>query len=48
MALLTRAPDADGEGVWSRHRDADVKFVVSSTGDGGHRARAPRRARYKP
>jgi hypothetical protein len=25
--LKTRAPDADGEGVWSWHPDAGVKFA---------------------
>jgi hypothetical protein len=46
--LLTRAPEAYGEGVWSRHRDAGVSSWRQLRGDGGQRARAPRRARYKP
>jgi hypothetical protein len=48
MALLTRAPEADGEDVWSWHLDAGVKFLRSKLlrGDGGQRARAPGRARY--
>jgi hypothetical protein len=25
---VTRAPEAYGEGVWSRHRDADVKSAA--------------------
>jgi hypothetical protein len=48
MALLTRAPNADGKIVWSWHPDAGVKFALRSAGDGGKRARSPGRARYKP
>ena len=42
MVLLTRAPDADGEVVWSWHPDAGVKFVEAKafTGDGGQKARS--------
>jgi hypothetical protein len=47
-AQLTRAPDADGEDVWSRRPDAGVKFALRSAGDGGYQARTPRRARDKP
>src|SRR5688572_20027336 len=28
MALLTRAPEADGKDVWSRHPQAGVKFAA--------------------
>src|SRR6185436_5490747 len=47
-AQLTRAPEADGKGVWSRHPDAGVKLALRSVSDGGKRARSPGRARYKP
>ena len=40
MMLLTRASDADGEGVWSWHPDAGVKFALGSAGDGGQKARS--------
>ena len=33
MALLTRAPNADGKIVWSWHPDAGVKFALRSAGD---------------
>jgi hypothetical protein len=46
--LLTRAPDADGEVVWSRRPDAGVKLAATSAGDGGKQARSPGRARSKP
>ena len=46
------APDenakAYGEVVWSWRRDAGVKLVELSTGDGGKQARSPGRARSKP
>ena len=48
MVLETRALDADGEDVWSWRPDAGVKFALRSAGDGGKKARSPRRARYKP
>ena len=40
MVLLTRAPEADGEDVWSWHPDAGVKFAMRSAGDGGQKARS--------
>ena len=47
---LTSVAQADGEAVWSWRPDAGVKFVRSKllTGDGGKKARSPRRARNKP
>jgi hypothetical protein len=39
MALLTSALEADGEGVWSWHPDAGVKFALRNAGDGGQKAR---------
>src|SRR6202022_2508079 len=48
MALLTRALEADGKGVWSWHPDAGVKFALRRAGDGGKRADSPGRARYRP
>jgi hypothetical protein len=41
---------ADGEAVWSRRRDAGVKFLRSKLpgDDGGNKARSPGRARNKP
>src|SRR5437868_12311867 len=46
---LTSGAKADGEGVWSWHPDAGVKFAeVISADDGGKRARSPGRARRKP
>ena len=47
---LTNGAEAYGEDVWSRHRDAGVKFLRSELlrGDGGKKARSPGRARYKP
>jgi hypothetical protein len=44
-----RKPDADGEVVWSWRPDAGAKFVRSKllAGDGGKKARSPRRARSK-
>ena len=40
---------ADGEVVWSWRPDAGAKFAGSSpAGDGGKKARSPRRARSKP
>ena len=46
----TNVADADGEVVWSWRPDADAKFVRSTllAGDGGKKARSPRRARSKP
>ena len=38
MALLTRAPEADGKDVWSRHPQAGVKFAPRSAGNGGKSA----------
>ena len=38
MALLTKALEADGKGVWSWHPDAGVKLAVSPAGNGGKRA----------
>jgi hypothetical protein len=42
MVLLTRALEADGEGVWSWHPDAGVKFLRSELlrDDGGQKARS--------
>ena len=40
MVSLTRAPDADGEGVWSWHPDAGVKFACRNADDGGQKARS--------
>ena len=40
MVLLTTALEADGEGVWSWHPDAGVKFAMRSAGDGGQNARS--------
>ena len=50
MVLLTRAPEADGEVVWSWLPDAGVKFLRSKLfgDDGGKKARSPGRARSKP
>ena len=42
---------ADGEVAWSRPPDAEVKFgddALHHAGDGGKKARSPRRSRYKP
>jgi hypothetical protein len=49
-APITNGVEADGEGVWSRCPDAGIKFLGSRLfrGDGGKKARSPRRARYKP
>jgi hypothetical protein len=49
-APITNGAEADGEVVWSRRPDAGVKFLRSKLlkGDGGKKARSPRRARYKP
>jgi hypothetical protein len=46
----TNVTEADGEAVWSRRPDAGVKFLGSRLlrGDGGKKARSPRRARNKP
>ena len=38
MTLLTRALEADGKDVWSRHPQAGVKFVLRRAGDGGKSA----------
>jgi hypothetical protein len=38
LALLTRALEADGKIVWSRHPDAGVKVALRSAGDGGKSA----------
>ena len=35
MALLTRAPEADGEVVWSWLPDAGVKSALRRADDGG-------------
>ena len=48
MVLKTSALEADGEVVWSRRPDAGVKFALRRAGDGGKKARSPRRARNKP
>ena len=48
---LTNGTEAYGEVVWSRRPDAGVKPFEKQTllrGDGGKKARSPRRARYKP
>ena len=37
---LTRAPEADGEVVWSWHPDAGVKSALRRAGDGGQNARS--------
>src|SRR6266403_1119562 len=41
---LTRVAEADGEDVWSWHRDAGVKFLRSKLlrDDGGKKARSPK------
>ena len=39
MAPLTKAPEVDGEGVWSRCPDAGIKFALRSASDGGNKAR---------
>jgi hypothetical protein len=47
-ALQTRAPEADGQAVWSRRPDAGVKSAMMLShraGDGGKKARSPGRAR---
>ena len=45
MALLTRAPEADGEIVWFRHPQAGVKFAAMGVaGDGGKVQGSPRRS----
>ena len=39
MALLTRALEADGKDVWSRHPQAGVKFAAKgAAGNGGKSA----------
>ena len=40
IALLTKALEADGEGVWSWHRGAGAKFALRRAGDGGKKARS--------
>jgi len=49
MALLTRAPDADGEIVWFRHPQAGVKFLRNKflRGDGGKSAELTEESTYK-
>ena len=51
MARRTNAVIVDGEVVWSWHPDADAKLatmLAHRAGDGGKKARSPRRARRKP
>jgi hypothetical protein len=50
MARQTNVAEADGEVAWSRPPDAEVKLLRNKLlrGDGGKRARSPRRSRYKP
>ena len=51
MARQTNVACADGEVAWSRPPDAEVKFgddALHHAGDGGKKARSPRRSRYKP
>ena len=48
MALMTRAPEADGEMVWFRHPQAGVKFVLRRAGDGGKSAGLAEEITYKP
>ena len=48
MALLTRAPEADGEIVWFRHPHAGVKFAPRRAGDGGKSAWLTGEITYKP
>ena len=48
MALLTRALEADGEIVWSRHPKAGVKFAPRRAGDGGKSAGLAEEITYKP
>ncbi len=48
QACSTNDADADGEVVWSWRPDAGVKPAGRLAGDGGKRARSPRRARRKP
>jgi hypothetical protein len=50
-ALKTNGVRADGEVVWSWHRDADAKLSTMLThrdDDGGKKARSPGRSRRKP
>ena len=48
-ALLTNSANADGKTMWSRRPDAGVQVAWKyPRGDGGKKARSPRRARYKP
>jgi hypothetical protein len=51
-ARVSRADEnsfTDGEGVWSWSPDAGIKpWGDEPEGDGGKKARSPRRARYKP
>ena len=49
MLCQTSAVNSDGEGVWSWPPDAEVKLagVTNVASDGGKKARAPGRARYK-
>jgi hypothetical protein len=46
--VLTRAPEADGEVVWSWHPQAGVKFAPSCAGDGGKSAGLTEESTYKP
>ena len=48
MALLTRALEADGEIVWSRHPKAGVKFAPRRAGNGGKSAGLTEETTYKP
>ena len=48
MALLTRALEADGEIVWSRHPKAGVKFALRRAGDGGKSARLTEESAKQP
>ena len=48
MALLTMAPDVDGEIVWFRHPQAGVKFALRRAGDGGKSAGLTEEITYKP
>ena len=49
MALLTRAPEADGEIVWFRHPKGCVSSSqLQAAGDGGKSAGLTEEITYKP
>ena len=48
---VTKGTEADGEVVWARYPDADIKLaamLAHCAGDGDKKARSPGRARRKP